>query len=88
MNNKAKQLILTAAIAGLTTTSFGCMKKVQVADDAPGQCHGVNKCKGTGACQGKGHDCGGMNACKGKGWISATKKECEAQSGKFVAMGK
>ncbi|HTL48840.1 MAG TPA: hypothetical protein VL688_12340 [Verrucomicrobiae bacterium] len=46
------------------------------------QCHGVNSCKGTGECGGKGHSCAGKNACKGQGWITAADDAaCTAQGG-------
>ncbi|MBW2388876.1 MAG: hypothetical protein JRG89_10610, partial [Deltaproteobacteria bacterium] len=39
-------------------------------------CYGVNKCKGTGACGGKGHSCAGENECKGHGYLKMDKETC------------
>lgn len=50
-----------------------------------GECHGINSCKGQGACGGKGHSCAGKNSCKGKGWVELSKSDCDAKKGKFVA---
>lgn len=64
--------------------------KASAKDAAPaasavkGECHGVNECKGKGACGGGGnHDCAGQNTCKGLGWISLTQPECAAKGGTF-----
>lgn len=49
-----------------------------------GECHGVNECKGKGACgSGDNHACAGQNTCKGLGWLSLTKAECDAKGGTF-----
>ena len=57
------------AIAGAVTAPATAL----AADDA---CYGVNKCKGTGACGGKGHGCAGKNACKGAGWLHIDNDTC------------
>lgn len=49
-----------------------------------GECHGINACKGQGACGGKGHSCAGKNTCKGQGWVQLSKADCDAKKGKFV----
>jgi len=49
-----------------------------------GECHGMNSCKGQGACGGKGHSCAGKNSCKGKGWLQLSKADCDAKKGNFV----
>jgi len=81
MNNTTKKLLLSAAMVGLTVAATGCAEKAQANE---GQCHGVNKCKGTGDCGGKDHECGGKNSCKGKGWNKSTKEACATSGGKFV----
>ena len=48
-----------------------------------GECHGINACKGKGACGGPGYSCAGNNACKGKGWISMTEADCKIKKGTF-----
>ncbi len=40
------------------------------------RCYGVNKCKGTGDCGGKGHSCAGENSCKGQGYLNLDKETC------------
>lgn len=88
MNNKA--LILSAAVAGLMATAHAKdAKKAAPADHKPvaaagmGECHGVNTCKGTGACGGQGHECAGKNSCKGKGWVSMSEADCKAKKGEW-----
>lgn len=80
-----KNKLVSAAITGVMAGAIisgglfaGCMTG---GHDQKGECHGVNACKGSGACGGKGHSCAGKNACKGKGWVKKTKKECEAKGG-------
>ncbi|PIQ24037.1 hypothetical protein COW36_05830 [bacterium (Candidatus Blackallbacteria) CG17_big_fil_post_rev_8_21_14_2_50_48_46] len=79
---KAKHLLLTAALAGVTLAGTGCA--TQGAQAETGQCHGVNACKGQGDCSGKGHNCGGHNSCKGQGWLKTNAKECQAKGGQFL----
>jgi uncharacterized membrane protein len=40
------------------------------------RCYGVNACKGTGDCGGKGYSCAGQNACKGQGWLAIDEETC------------
>ena len=88
---KATQKILTAAISGLfagaiSSSAFAAEKKAATppkAEEAKGECHGINSCKGKGECGGKGHSCAGKNECKGKGWLSMTEKDCKAKKGTF-----
>ena len=89
---KTSKTLMTAALSGLM---LAATLSVASADDkkgdnpsdtdskAMGECHGVNTCKGTGACHGAGNTCAGKNACKGKGWTKATKAECDKQGGSF-----
>ncbi|TGK07565.1 hypothetical protein EHO59_05540 [Leptospira semungkisensis] len=82
MNDLTKSMIIGAALTGLFAT--GTMAEQKTAkEEAKGECHGINSCKGTGDCGGKGHSCAGKNSCKGQGWTSLTKKDCEAKKGKF-----
>lgn len=81
MQTQVKKLILTAAISGLTLVATGCPQ--QNAQAIEGECHGINECKGTGACGGATHDCAGKNSCKGKGWIKATAEDCKAKKGDY-----
>jgi uncharacterized membrane protein len=78
--------LLASAVAGLlvvagvsVTASADAEKNEKVA------CYGVNKCKGTGACGGKGHSCAGENKCKGQGYLKLDKEEClEMEGGRLT----
>ena len=49
-------------------------------------CYGINACKGTGDCGGKGYSCAGKNACKGQGFINVPKGICtRIEGGKLTA---
>lgn len=89
MKKRHKNLV-RAALAGLILTGSAALVDLAHAEDAPaaaapatGECHGVNECKGTGACGGEGHSCSGKNECKGKGWLKMSKEDCEAKGGTF-----
>ncbi|TGK01249.1 hypothetical protein EHQ53_08940 [Leptospira langatensis] len=82
MNDLTKSMIIGAALTGLLSTGAVAEQKA-AKEEAKGECHGINSCKGTGDCGGKGHSCAGKNSCKGQGWMSLTKKDCEAKKGKF-----
>jgi len=72
--------LVAAMAAGLFTT--GVAVTTQAADTDKVQCHGINACKGKGACHTKEHACGGKNSCKGKGWLLTTEKDCKAKGGR------
>jgi len=91
-----KQLLLTAAMAGLTLASCAggeTTSSSQMKDSQTVMCHGVNSCKGHGDCAGKVDACSGKNgcqaelkcsghnSCKGKGLKKMTKKECMDKKG-------
>jgi hypothetical protein len=84
-----KQTIVGAAVLGLLSFGIGANADAggspPAAEPAKGECHGMNSCKGTGACGGKGHSCAGLNECKGQGWLKMTKKACEEKKGTFKA---
>jgi len=68
-------MLLASAVAGLLT--MAAPAGVAGAGDAEKvHCYGVNKCKGTGACGGKGHSCAGENSCKGKGFLEIDEETC------------
>lgn len=76
-------LALTASasiMAGCVTSGTST-----TASSEAGECHGINSCKGQGACGGKGHSCAGKNSCKGQGWLKMSQSDCEAKGGKFKA---
>ena len=85
-----RSALVSAALSGLMLTAGcasmdgGSMGGTQV---AMGQCHGVNSCKGKGACEGVASSCEGKNDCKGKGWLKMSQAECEnLEKGKWNAM--
>ena len=79
MDKRARGLV-AASVAGILaavgTAALG--QSVQAEEKAAGKvaCYGVNKCKGTGACGGKGHSCSGQNACKAQGYLQIEKDTC------------
>ena len=78
MNSRAKVLLAASLASALAVP----MMATVAAAGETANCYGVNKCKGVGACSGKGHDCAGKNACKGEGVKSMTKAECDAAKAK------
>ena len=68
-------LLVASAVAGLL--AFAAAPGGASADEAEKvHCYGVNKCKGTGSCGGKGHSCAGENSCKGQGYLDIDKETC------------
>ena len=79
MDGKTQRAVVAAAIAGLLAAAGAVVASAeQEAGMAGGKapCYGINKCKGTGSCGGKGHSCAGMNACKGQGYLELEKDTC------------
>jgi uncharacterized membrane protein len=68
-------MLLASAVTGLLTLAAPT-GTATAADAEEVHCYGVNKCKGTGACGGKGHSCAGENSCKGKGFLSMDEETC------------
>lgn len=87
MKSSAVMLAGSAAmlLAGCASDDKMAKSEAKSMDTALGQCHGANSCKGTSACATATTACAGQNACKGQGWISASKADCDAKGGKFVA---
>jgi uncharacterized membrane protein len=82
MRNSTNKGALVAAIAaGLF--SAGLPVDSRAADSDKVRCHGINACKGKGACNGADHACAGKNSCKGKGWIETTEKQCKEKGGRI-----
>lgn len=77
MDMKKQRAFLAASVAGLLAAA-GISTFGQAAQAAGGDvpCYGVNKCKGTGDCGGKGHSCHAQNACKGQGYIDMSEDDC------------
>ena len=76
MDVKKQQALVAAAvacfIAAAGTASFA--GNAHAEDKVP--CYGINACKGTGDCGGKGHACGGKNECAGQGFLKLDKDTC------------
>lgn len=68
------RIFTAAAVAGLL--ALGTLPPTAHAADDSVRCYGVNKCKGTGDCGGKGHSCKGENSCKGQGYLKLPKDVC------------
>ena len=81
---KMGSLALASAVAGLLT--LAATPGTAVADSHEKvKCYGVNKCKGTGACGGKGHSCAGENSCNGKAFLKIDKETClKIQNGRLT----
>ena len=79
MDSKAQRALIAASVAGLLASAGAIWvgQNVQAADTGmKAPCYGVNKCKGTGECGGKGHACAGKNECAGQGYIKLEKDTC------------
>ena len=82
MNNTKKSKMIAASVAGLL--AMGTMAVVAYAEVVPAAavpCYGINACKGTGDCGGKGNACAGKNACKATGFIKIASDTCTKISG-------
>jgi hypothetical protein len=82
-----KNLLVSAALSGMflaaTVATTAIAAEGTAGAAVQGECHGMNSCKGTGECGGKGHACHGKNECKGQGWVKKSKAECEEAGGEF-----
>ena len=85
MTTNKKKALLAASVAGLMTlAASAAVTNAQAAESVP--CYGINSCKGTGDCGGKGYSCAGKNACKGQGFIKMSGDVCSRiQGGKLTA---
>ena len=68
-------MLLASAVTGLLTLAAP-VGTATAGDADKVHCYGVNKCKGTGDCGGKGHSCAGENGCKGQGYLKLDKETC------------
>jgi uncharacterized membrane protein len=86
----SSKLFVASAAAGLLTLAAAANPaQAAEAKDDKVHCYGINKCKGTGDCGGKGHSCAGQNSCKGKGWLELDKETClKIQGGRLTAQEK
>ena len=80
MTTSKKKMLVAASIAGLmTVAASAAASPVLVVEAVP--CYGINACKGTGDCGGKGYSCAGKNACKGQGFIKLQADMCTRING-------
>ncbi len=75
-SNRTRRVLLAAVAGMLAAASLGAGVQADDAQPEKVHCYGINKCKGTGDCSGKGHQCAGHNACKGQGHINLPKDVC------------
>ncbi len=89
MENKIskKSKLIAASMAGLMAVgTMAILSTSAKAESETAPCYGVNACKGTGDCGGKGYSCAGKNACKGAGFIKLPKDACtRIQGGRLTA---
>jgi uncharacterized membrane protein len=79
MSNESKKgKLLLASVAGILAVGSMASLTAANAAEAGGMvpCYGVNACKGTGDCGGKGYSCAGKNACKGQGFVNLPADAC------------
>ncbi len=67
--------LLASELAGLLVMA-GAATTASAEEGETVHCYGVNKCKGTGTCGGKGHSCAGENSCKGQGYLDIDEETC------------
>ena len=81
MEINKKKMLVAASIAGIIAAGASFVTQNAQAEEGVA-CYGMNACKGTGECGGKGHSCAGKNACKGAGWVkTADAATCTDQGG-------
>ena len=82
--NKSSLVLASAAAGLLMVGAMAANPGAAQAEDV--ECWGVNKCKGTGECGGKGHSCHGKNECAGQGWLKLDKEKClKIKGGRLTA---
>ena len=87
MDSKTQRALVAASVAGLlavvATAAGSSAAHAEEGGKVP--CYGINKCKGSGDCGGKGHSCAGKNECGGQGYISIDKDTClKIQNGRLT----
>ena len=80
MTISKKKMWVAASIAGLMTVASSAAATAAIAAESV-PCYGINACKGTGDCGGKGYSCAGKNACKGQGFIKLPADTCTRING-------
>lgn len=75
-STKIGSVLLASAVVGLLAVNAVGRAQAAEPEGDKVHCYGINKCKGTGDCSGKGHQCAGHNSCEGKGHINLPKDIC------------
>ena len=75
-HDQKRRFLLASAVAALVAAGSSFAADEAKGTDEKVHCYGINACKGTGDCSGKGHQCAGFNACKGQGHINLPKALC------------
>ncbi len=84
-SSNKKKMLIAASIAGLMSVAASGIVTAAIAAEAV-PCYGINACKGTGDCGGKGYSCAGKNACKGQGFVKLPADICtRINGGKLTA---
>jgi len=78
MDVKSHRALLSAAVAGLVAAvgSLWVGPSAQAQEGETVHCYGINKCKGSGDCGGKGHACAGQNGCQGQAFLDLAEDDC------------
>ena len=79
MDKRARGLVAASVAGILAAVGAAALGQSVQAEEKSAEkvaCYGVNKCKGAGACGGKGHSCSGQNACKAQGYLQIEKDTC------------
>ena len=85
MATSKKRMLIAASVAGLMSVAVSAAATTAFAAESV-PCYGINGCKGTGDCGGKGYSCAGKNACKGQGFIQLQADVCtRIEGGKLTA---
>ena len=79
MKKPSPRSLLVASLAGvlavpLAMATFGGTTAAHEIEEV--HCYGVNKCKATGDCGGKGHSCANQNSCKRQAYLDMDKELC------------
>ena len=82
--------LLVASLAGvlavpLAMATFGGTTAAHEIEEV--LCYGVNKCKATGDCGGKGHSCANQNGCKRQEYLDMDKELCLKIDGRRLTSG-
>ena len=76
VTSKSRRLLMASLAGALALPIAISPPTAHAAEGEEVHCYGVNKCKGTGDCGGKGHSCANQNSCKRAGYIDLDKDTC------------